>query len=158
MNHTRVKVGAGRRAYQRAQDLLRQWRHFDLGWAFVNRPEVKPGAGVVVTARSLGLWTQNPLKISFVEEGRRRLAAQRPGRRFAFGHTTLSGHQIAGEERFSVEWDRSDDSVWYEIYTLSRPATPLAALAAPLLRHYQRRFAAESAAAMTEKMQSPARK
>lgn len=48
-----------------------------------------------------------------------------------------------------MRWEAGgDDSVWYEIYTLSRPATPLAALFRPLLRHYQARFAAQSMAAM----------
>lgn len=26
---------------------------------------------------------------------------------------TLKGHLIAGEERFAVEWNKDDDSVWY---------------------------------------------
>jgi uncharacterized protein (UPF0548 family) len=33
--------------------------------------------------------------------------------RFAFAHGCLRGHLLAGEERFSVEWDHSDDSVWW---------------------------------------------
>lgn len=176
VHHTRVRIGAGQSAYRRAQGLLRQWRHFELGWAFTNRPELKPGAGVVVTARSLFLWTHNPLKITFVEEGRRRWQPEtaapavaaygaqaaagtgrkppRPpsGRRFAFAHATLAGHQISGEERFAVEWDKGDNSVWYEVYTVSKPATPVATLAQPLLRFYQRRYAAQSAASMQRQM------
>lgn len=158
VNHTRVRLGQGQKAYRQAQGLLRQWRHFDLGWAGVERcPEVKPGASVVVTAQSLFLWTHNPLRITWAEEGRRRRrGGAGAGRRFAFAHATLEGHQISGEERFAVEWDKADGSVWYEIYTLSRPATPVAALAAPLLRFYQRRFAAESGAAMQREMRAAA--
>jgi hypothetical protein len=39
-------------------------------------------------------------------------AAGRPprGRRYAFAHTTLEGHQIGGEERFAVAWNQEDDS------------------------------------------------
>lgn len=147
VNHTRVQLGNGRRAFLTAQTLLQQWRHFDLGWAWTNKPKVTPGAGVVVTACSLGLWSQNPLKISYVEE-RHWPLARRTGRRFAFGHATLKGHQISGEERFSVEWVKADDSVWYDVYSISRPATPLVALWQPLLHFYQRRFAAQSAAVM----------
>lgn len=40
----------------------------------------------------------------------------------------------------------------YEIYTVSKPATPVAMLALPLLRHYQKKFAAESMAAMQREM------
>lgn len=32
------------------------------------------------------------------------------GRRYAFAHTTLAGHQISGEERFAVAWNQDDDS------------------------------------------------
>lgn len=34
------------------------------------------------------------------------------GRRMAVAHSTLQGHALAGEERFSVEWHKQDDSVW----------------------------------------------
>ena len=32
------------------------------------------------------------------------------GRRYAFAHATLEGHQIRGEERFAVAWNQEDDS------------------------------------------------
>ena len=35
------------------------------------------------------------------------------GLRFEFGQTTLEGHSLAGEERFSVQWCKEDDSVWW---------------------------------------------
>jgi len=34
------------------------------------------------------------------------------GRRYDFGQATCAGHGLAGEERFSVQWRRDDDSVW----------------------------------------------
>lgn len=34
------------------------------------------------------------------------------GLRYDFGQTTLEGHSLAGEERFSVQWSDDDDSVW----------------------------------------------
>jgi uncharacterized protein (UPF0548 family) len=53
-----------------------------------------------------------------------------------------------GEERFTVEWDRADDSVFYEVFALARPAHPLVALGPPFVRMIQRRFAAASLRAM----------
>lgn len=35
------------------------------------------------------------------------------GTRCAVAHGTLMGHQLRGEERFSVEWHKDDNSVWY---------------------------------------------
>ena len=86
----------------------------------------------------------NPLKITAVvnkKDVKRR-------RQCAFAHTTLAGHQISGEERFLVEWRKEDDSVWYEVLTVSRPDTVIAMVAQPLLRFYQRKFVAQSIQAM----------
>jgi uncharacterized protein (UPF0548 family) len=55
-------------------------------------------------------------------------------------------HQ-AGEERFAVEL-RRDGSVWYDIYTFSRPGGPLARLCYPVARTQQRIFAKQSMAAV----------
>jgi uncharacterized protein (UPF0548 family) len=30
----------------------------------------------------------------------------------SYAHACLHTHFLAGEERFKVEWDQSDDSVW----------------------------------------------
>lgn len=185
-------MGRGRAAYRKAQGLLQQWKHFDLGWASVNAAPVRQGAPVVVTARTLMCWSCNPLRISYVEEGALRRGQMQPwtgaaqaagakrngskasksgsnssgssdaestasrsssaggsssssskgdpltrilgalargagaraaqqqqaaaevrpprGRRYAFAHTTLAGHQISGEERFAVAWNHDDDS------------------------------------------------
>ena len=72
---------------------------------------------------------------------------EEPARRgFAYG--TLPGHAESGEERFLVEWDRSDNAVWYDIVAFSRPKHPLARLGYPLTRRTQKRFARDSVAAM----------
>ena len=54
------------------------------------------------------------------------------------------------EERFTVEWNRADDSVWYDLWSFSRPGHPLARLAGPYVRRLQRRFAEDSLRAMAE--------
>lgn len=60
--------------------------------------------------------------------GVRRLGATGSIARFGFAYGTLPGHVESGEERFQIEWHRSDDSVWYDILAFSRPNHPLARL------------------------------
>ena len=63
------QVGTGRRDYDAACGAVRDWRHFDLGWASVaGRPPVRVGSPVVVQARTLQLWTLNPLRITSASE------------------------------------------------------------------------------------------
>jgi uncharacterized protein (UPF0548 family) len=69
-------------------------------------------------------------------------------RRYGFAYGTLSEHAERGEERFAVEWNREDDTVWYDILAFSRPRKYLALMAYPLSRLLQRRFAVASKAAM----------
>ena len=150
---TKVCLGKGKKTFGEASSALLHWKHFDFDWAYTNAPPVEANAGVVVIAKSLFLWTLNPLKITAVDK-RNRLSwiqnvfSKNATRRTSFTHKTLHGHQISGEEKFSVEWKKSDDSVWYEISTISKPATPIAILAAPLLRFYQQKFVDESVNAM----------
>ena len=151
IDRTRSRVGSGREAYTRAVDALLSWRHFSFDWAFTNAPKLQKDAPVVVIAKSLFLWSMNPLKITAIEKdgppkGPTQKAVVR--RRCGFAHTTVAGHQISGEERFTVEWRKDDDSVWYEVYTVSKPATLIAAVARPVLRFYQRKFVQESVVAM----------
>src|SRR5215469_5408596 len=82
------------------------------------------------------------LRILFFESG---LIA-----RFGFAYGTLIEHAERGEERFTVEWNRSDDQVWYSILAFSVPNKPLAKLGYPLSRMLQRKFAEGSRAAMLQ--------
>ena len=60
----------------------------------------------------------------------------------------LPGHVESGEERFQVEWNRSDDTVWYDILAFSRPNHVLTRLGYPIVRRIQKKFARDSATAM----------
>jgi uncharacterized protein (UPF0548 family) len=60
----------------------------------------------------------------------------------------LPGHVESGEERFQVEWDRDDNSVWYDILAFSRPNRLLIRLGYPVVRRLQKRFARDSAQSM----------
>ena len=58
----------------------------------------------------------------------------------------------SGEERFTVELDQIDGSVWYDLYAFSRPRAA-ARLAYPFSRLLQKRFARESKEAMQSSVQ-----
>ena len=144
VDRTRVQLGAGEDTFQAAKAALTRWDHFRLGWVEAGPPDtpIAVGSCVAVIARVLGLWWLNACRIVYVvdETG--------PVTRFGFAYGTLAGHAESGEERFLVEWDRADDSVWYDIIAFSRPQHLLARLGYPLTRRTQRRFARDSANAM----------
>ena len=67
--------------------------------------------------------------------------------RYGFAYGTLSEHAERGEERFTVEWKREEDTVWYDLLAFSKPG-PMARLGYPLARRLQKRFAHDSKEAM----------
>ncbi len=141
VDHTRVKLGEGEAAFQTAQAALRNWAHFQLGWVEPCRPDtpIQPHQTVAVLARVLGLWSLNACRIIYVVQEQRK---------FGFAYGTLPDHVESGEERFTVEWDQEDDSVWYDILAFSHPNHFLTRIAYPLTRRLQKRFARDSVAAM----------
>jgi uncharacterized protein (UPF0548 family) len=144
INHYRGKLGTGRETFDQAVAALRSWEMYNLSWTKLYWPDtpLKAGEVVAVRARHLGLWSLNACRIIYTleEEGER----CRNG--FAFG--TLPGHVEEGEERFTVEWERHSDAVWYELFAFARPKALLAQLGYPLTRLIQRRFARSSFGAM----------
>lgn len=145
VDHNRIRLGSGPDTFARAVDALWSWRMFDFGWMRLCWPTTPIAAGqvVIVLAALPGLYSVNACRIVYTvdeDDG----AARRCG--FAYG--TLPAHVARGEERFLVEWNRGDDSVWYSILALSRPKSPLAWAGYPVSRLMQRRFAAASKRAM----------
>ena len=140
----RLKLGEGSEAYERAVEALRGWRQFNLDWVQLLPPEtlVEVATTVVVRARHYGFWSLNPARIVYLIEETGDVE------RFGFGYGTLPGHAERGEERFSVEWNREDGSVHYDVFAFSRPKHSLAWLGYPLARALQRRFARDSKRAM----------
>jgi uncharacterized protein (UPF0548 family) len=136
----RVKLGEGAEAYERATEALCGWKQFALDWARLLPPDapIEIGTTVVVCARHYGFWSLNPARIVYLIEERGDVE------RFGFGYGTLPGHAERGEERFSVEWNRDDGSVHYDVFAFSRPRHLLARLGYPLARALQRRFARDS--------------
>jgi uncharacterized protein (UPF0548 family) len=144
VNYTRIKLGNGEKVFAAAKAALERWQQFRLGWVEASPEDtpIRQGQVVAVLARSIGLWWLNACRIVAVvnEDG--------PEQRFGFAYGTLPDHAGSGEERFLVEWDRQEGSVWYDILAFSRPRHLLARLGYPWVRRVQKRFGQESAAAM----------
>jgi uncharacterized protein (UPF0548 family) len=128
-----IRLGSGHEVFERAKHALRSWAMFDLGWVsiFPRQVDIQPGAVVAVVVSHFGFWSVNLSRIVFVDPS-------------SFAYGTLDVHAESGEEKFTVRWDESDDSVWYEILTLSKPNHPLARIGYPISRILQKRFARDS--------------
>jgi len=144
VDHTRIQIGGGEKFFASAKGALERWQQFRLSWLEASPEDtpIKEGQVVAILARSIGLWWLNACRIVAVinEEG--------PVKRFGLAYGTLPDHAGSGEERFLVEWDREDDSVWYDILAFSRPRHFLARLGYPWVRRVQKRFGRESATVM----------
>jgi len=140
VDHNRVQLGSGIVVYERAVDALKQWWQFELGWVTIvpRGRKLEPGAIVAVKARACGTWSLNACRVVYVVDERE------PVRRFGFAYGTLPDHVERGEERFLIEWDPCDESVWYDILAFSRPRHPLVRAGFPVARMLQKRFARDS--------------
>lgn len=141
VDHNRVRLGQGSDDFARAVISLHQWRMFALGWLELFWPEtpIQAGSTVAVLVSVMGVWSLNACRIVYVFEGRNRCG-------FAYG--TLPAHAEQGEERFSIEWNPIDDSVWYDILAFSRPGHWLSRVGYPYARKLQKRFSRDSMSAM----------
>jgi len=144
VDRTRIRLDAGHAAFLAGQAALRAWEHFNLGWLTLCWPDTPllPGQVVAVLGRACGLWSLNACRIVYTVD------EQGPVERFGFAYGTLPEHIESGEERFSVEWNKADNSVWYDIVAFSRPNWLAARIGYPLVRRMQRQFRRDSAAAM----------
>jgi uncharacterized protein (UPF0548 family) len=144
VDRIRIKLGEGESAFRSGIDALRRWEQFHLGWteAWPLGTPIRSGEVVAVMGRGIGLWWLNACRILYVvdESG--------PISKFGFAYGTLPDHVESGEERFSIEWDRGENSVWYDILAFSRPKHILAWLGYPYVRRKQERFRRDSAASM----------
>ncbi|DBA75416.1 hypothetical protein WJX77_008156 [Trebouxia sp. C0004] len=151
VDHKRKQVGKGRVAYDRAVRAICAWKHMDLGWSTVHADPPVKGGLVCVLPHLVFAWMKLPLKVAYVHKGSCSMGGESgwTGQHLKYAHSTLQGHALAGEERFAIEWHKEDDSVWYDIYTVSRPATPLAAISYPVIRLLQKQFQRDSFKAVT---------
>lgn len=147
LDHNRIQLGIGRETFERAIEAVRHWKMFDLSWTelyFDNTP-IEVGQTVAILIKHLGFWSLNAARIVYVLD-------ETGGsiEKFGFAYGTLTEHGEQGEERFSVEYDKTDDSVWYDLYAFSRPNHFLAKIGYPLSRYLQKQFATDSKRAMVK--------
>ena len=147
----RIRLGEGGEVFDRGIKAIREWEMFKLGWIRVS-PRAAPieeGAAVAVLAHHLGFYSLNACRIVYVvdEDG--------DVKRYGFAYGTLPDHAERGEERFTVEWNRADNSVWYEVLALSRPNKFLSWVGYPVTRYFQRRFSRDSKQAVWRACASP---
>ena len=147
--HYRVCLGSGQAVFEAAQAALLAWRQFPSGLAeiYPANAALQAGTTVVVVLRALGLWKLASCRIVYTLDD---CHGDESGgiQQFGFAYGTLPGHVEQGEERFAVQWNRNDNTVWYDLKSFSRPATLLVWLGMPLARYFQNRFAIQSARAM----------
>lgn len=161
VDHNRTQLGFGQDVFERAAEALRRWQQFELGWVRITNADVVParGATVAVLAKAAGLWSLNACRVVYIieqdgrdpgsdyteEDGERMWL-----RRYGYAYGTLREHVERGEERFLIEWNAVDDSVWYDILAFSRPRHFLAKLTKPYVRSLQKRFTAGSLRALMQ--------
>jgi uncharacterized protein (UPF0548 family) len=143
-DHNRVRMGTGASVWTAAQNALRSWEMFNLGWIRLYWPTtpISAGENVLVLARYFTCYWLNACRIVYTidEDG--------PVKRFGFAYGTLEDHAESGEERFLVEWNRENDEVWYDLLAFSRPNQFLPRIGYPFTRRAQKKFAAASKTAM----------
>jgi uncharacterized protein (UPF0548 family) len=149
VDHNRIRLGQGADTFERAKSAIRHWKMFEMPWIQLCWPDapIEPGSTVAILVSHFGFWSMNACRIVYAVEG------NGSTEKFGFAYGTLSDHAEIGEERFTVEFDRDNKTVWYDIYAFSRPRT-LARLAYPLSRGLQKRFAKDSLMAMQKAVQS----
>jgi len=154
MDHNRVRLGEGPEAFTRAVEAVQRWEMFHLDWLQLLWPDVPIQVGVIVgvLVHHFAFWSLNACRIVYTieEEGPVRS-------RYGFAYGTLPEHAECGEERFGVEWDREDNSVWYDLFAFSRPNHFLVWSGYPLSRILQKRFARDSGRAMAKAVSEPLR-
>jgi uncharacterized protein (UPF0548 family) len=143
IDHQRVLLGHGEEAFLVAKRAISAWQMFPQEMATLFWPTTlqTPGNTVAVQfwAAPLRMWLLLPARVVY--------AIDEPDR-FGFAYGTLPDHVERGEERFLVERQLADDSVWYDLSVISRPGHWLAWLGYPYVRWQQARFRRLSAMAM----------
>jgi uncharacterized protein (UPF0548 family) len=144
-NKVRLQLGTGERVFNAAVTALQGWRQFEVNWVELCWPSTAPevGAQVGVLAHVWGVWALSVSRIVAVIDERDAARS-----RYAVIYGTLPQHVECGEERFQIEWNRTDDSVWYDVQAFYRPHHPLVRRTWPLTKGFPRKFLRESGEAM----------
>jgi uncharacterized protein (UPF0548 family) len=134
VDHNRVLLGKGEALFHQAALAVRDWKMFDLGWVRIHpsAPPIRTDENVAVIARWCNVYFVNACRIVGT------IHEHVPIQRYGFVYGTLEDHAESGEERFTVEWDRHKDEVWYDILAFSRPHQFLSKIGYPLARRLQK--------------------
>jgi len=127
VDRNRILLGTGEVTWHRAVDAIRGWQMFNMPWirlCWPNTP-IQVGRDVAVLVHHFGFCSLNAARIVYVVDEDGAIA------RFGFAYGTLIEHAERGEERFTVEWNRSEDQVWYSVLAFSVPNKALAKLGYP---------------------------
>jgi uncharacterized protein (UPF0548 family) len=148
IDHNRIRLGHGSAAFEQAKSAIRKWKMFEVSCVSLCWPDapIEVGTTVAVLVSHYGFWSLNAARIVYLIE------EHGPLQKYGFAYGTLREHGEIGEERFLVELNQADQSVWYDLYAFSRPGWA-ARLAYPLSRRLQKRFAAESTNRMLKAVQ-----
>ncbi len=140
IDHNRLFLGRGEACFQIASAAVREFKHLKLSWVepYPNNPTASKGLEVGVLAHWLGVWFLSACRIVYT------IDELGPLCRSGFAYGTLPDHPETGEERFQIEWRRSDDTVWYDILAFSRANHWYSRLGYPMVRKLQKRFARQS--------------
>lgn len=144
VDHNRIRLGKGEVTWRRAVTAIVRWQMFNIPWVRLYWPNapMQVGTDVAVSVHHFGFYSLNACRIVYLidEDG--------STKRFGFAYGTLLEHAESGEERFTVEWKRDEDEIWYDLLAFSRPRKMAARLAYPLSRKLQGSFAEASKLAM----------
>jgi uncharacterized protein (UPF0548 family) len=130
--------------FDRAVEAVRGWQMFNMPWLRLCWPTspIEAGTEIALVVDHFGFFSLNACRIVY-------LVDEDVGiKRFGFAYGTLEEHAESGEERFTVEWNRADNKVGYDILAFSRPHQRMARLGYPLSRFLQKKFAEHSKLAM----------
>jgi len=145
VDDVRVEIGAGAAAFDRAKAAIQGWEMFNTGFTevFPAHASTEDGSTVAVLVRHLGFWSLNACRVVYQirEEDAGEIS-------FGFAYGTLVEHGERGEEVFAVCFHRETQKVTYWLRSAWRPATLLAKLGYPFVRHLQARFRRASCEAM----------
>jgi uncharacterized protein (UPF0548 family) len=146
----RVLLGHGREVFQRGSQAIDAWQMFPSEMTRVvgcDKPRERLDVVVVYRSAIFLMRLIMPARIVYTIDDAADDSACAVGR-YGFAYGTLPDHPERGEERFTIEWDRSTDAVYYSLVAVSQPAHWIARAGYPYARLEQSRFRRLSGLAM----------
>jgi uncharacterized protein (UPF0548 family) len=157
VNKWSQELGRGEAVFKQASEIIRSFQMTNsLKWIEVHcqklhnggtgtdTDDLKEGKPLCTLACCLGIWVLNPCRIISAKFDEKVL----DNRATEIAFTTLSGHLLAGEERFTVLM-KTDGLVRLDMYSFSRPANILGLIGLPYVRWIQKQFFREQGRIMT---------